>query len=54
MACDEAFAYKMIMENELVLSVETIKKIFRRNPDLIVRFLKLLKHEEVNATERTP
>lgn len=53
MACDEAFAYKTIVEKELVLPVEIVKKIFRKNPDLIVRFLKLLKHKEVNATERT-
>lgn len=34
MACDEAFAYKTIVEKELVLPVEIVKKIFRKNPDL--------------------
>ncbi|XP_071576548.1 uncharacterized protein [Temnothorax nylanderi] len=53
-ACDEAFAYKTIIEKELVLPVEIAKKIFRKNPDFIVRFLKLLKPRELNATERTP
>ncbi|XP_036144412.1 uncharacterized protein LOC118646164 [Monomorium pharaonis] len=51
-ACDESFAYKMIVEKELVLPVEIVKKIFRKNPDLVVQFLKLLK--PVNVTERTP
>lgn len=54
MACDEAFAYKMIVEKELVLPIEIANKIFCKNPDLIVRFLKLLKPHELNATERTP
>lgn len=54
MACDEAFAYKTIVEKELVLPVQIVKKIFHKNPDLIVRFLKLLKPREPNATERTP
>lgn len=54
MACDEDFAYKIIVEKKLVLPVEIVKKIFRKNPDLIVRFLKLLKPCELNATEHTP
>ncbi|XP_071651105.1 uncharacterized protein [Temnothorax longispinosus] len=53
-ACDEAFVYKTIVEKELVLPVDIVKKIFRNNPDLIVRFLKLLKPRELNATKRTP
>ncbi|XP_036144213.1 uncharacterized protein LOC118646050 [Monomorium pharaonis] len=51
-ACDQSFAYKMIVEKELVLPVEIVKKIFRKNPDLVVQFFKLLK--PVNVTERTP
>lgn len=54
MACDESFAYKMIVEKELVLPVEIVKKIFCKNPDLAVRFLKLLKPHELNTTKRTP
>lgn len=51
-ACDEAFVYKTVEQQKLVLPVGTVKKIFRKNPDLIVRYLKLLK--PVNATERAP
>jgi len=43
MACDETFAYETIVEKKLVLPVKTLKKIFRKNPNLVVRFLKLLK-----------
>lgn len=50
-ACDEAFTYKTIVEKQLVLPLKIAEKIFRKNPDLIVRFLKLLKPD---ATERTP
>ncbi|XP_072749982.1 uncharacterized protein [Anoplolepis gracilipes] len=49
-ACDEAFAYKTIEEQKLVLPVGIVKKIFRKNPNLIVRYLKLLKN--TNANER--
>ncbi|XP_050462106.1 uncharacterized protein LOC126857060 isoform X1 [Cataglyphis hispanica] len=51
-ACDEAFVYKTVEQQKLVLPLGTVKKIFRKNPDLIVRYLKLLK--PVNATERPP
>ncbi|XP_011858226.1 PREDICTED: uncharacterized protein LOC105555794 [Vollenhovia emeryi] len=53
-ACDETFAYETIVEKELILPITITKKIFRKNPDLIVRFLKLLKPRELNATERSP
>lgn len=53
-ACDETFAYKTIVEKQLVLPIEIANKIFRKNPDLLVRFLKLLKPRKSNATERTP
>lgn len=53
-ACDETFVYKMIVEKEFVLPVKIVTKIFYRNPDLVVRFLKLLKPRELNETERTP
>lgn len=52
-ACDEAFAYKTIVEKELVLPIEIANKIFRKNANLMVRFLKLLKPCELSATERT-
>ncbi|KAL6434754.1 hypothetical protein ACFW04_005158 [Cataglyphis niger] len=51
-ACDEDFVYKTVEQQKLVLPLGTVKKIFRKNPDLIVRYLKLLK--PVNATERPP
>ncbi|XP_025072898.1 uncharacterized protein LOC112552221, partial [Pogonomyrmex barbatus] len=53
-ACDEAFVYKTIVEKELVLPTGIVKKIFRKNPDLVVRFLKLLKPCESDTTERSP
>ncbi|KAL0118054.1 hypothetical protein PUN28_009023 [Cardiocondyla obscurior] len=53
-ACDEAFAYKTIVDNELVLPINIVKNIFYRNPDLIVRYLKLIKPSESNITERSP
>jgi len=53
MACDETFAYETIVEKRLVLPVEIVRKIFRKNPNLVVRFLKLLKPVQ-NATERIP
>lgn len=54
-ACDEAFAYKTIVEKELVLPIEMANKIFRKNPDLMVRFLKLLKPFKLrSAIARTP
>jgi len=37
-----------------VLPVEIVRKIFRKNPNLVVRFLKLLKPVPKNATERIP
>jgi len=43
MACDETFAYETIVEKRLVLPIATVKKIFRKNPNLVMRFLKLLK-----------
>ncbi|KAL6419945.1 hypothetical protein ACFW04_011042 [Cataglyphis niger] len=51
-ACDEDFVYKTVEQQKLVLPLGIVKKIFRKNPDLIVRYLKLLK--PVNATERPP
>jgi len=54
MACDETFAYETIVEKRLVLPVEIVRKIFRKNPNLVVRFLKLLKPVQKNATERIP
>jgi len=54
MACDETFAYETIVEKRLVLPVEIVKKIFRKNPNLVVRFLKLLKPVQNDATERIP
>ncbi|KAL6257879.1 hypothetical protein P5V15_011478 [Pogonomyrmex californicus] len=53
-ACDEAFVYKTIVEKELVLPTGIVKKIFRKNPDLVVRFLKLLKPCESDTAERSP
>ncbi|XP_018399881.1 PREDICTED: uncharacterized protein LOC108777469 [Cyphomyrmex costatus] len=52
-ACNETFAYKIIVQKELVLPKKIVKKIFYINPDLVVRFLKLLKPCELSATERT-
>lgn len=52
LACDEEFVYKIIQQRKFVLPVGTAKKFFRKNPDLIVRYLKLLK--PVKATERAP
>lgn len=52
LACDEEFVYRTIQQRKFVLPVGTAKKFFRKNPDLIVRYLKLLK--PVKATERAP
>lgn len=52
LACDEEFAYKTIQQQKFVLPIGTAKKFFRKNPDFIVRYLKLLK--PVKATERAP
>ncbi|XP_018400858.1 PREDICTED: LOW QUALITY PROTEIN: uncharacterized protein LOC108778234 [Cyphomyrmex costatus] len=51
-ACNETFTYEIIVQKELVLPINIVKKIFYINPDLVVRFLKLLKPRELNATER--
>lgn len=52
LACDEEFVYKTIQQRKFVLPVGTAKKFFRKNPDLVVRYLKLLK--PVKMTERAP
>ncbi|TGZ54384.1 Uncharacterized protein DBV15_09615, partial [Temnothorax longispinosus] len=54
MACDNNFVCKMIEEKGFVLPVEFVKKIFYKNPDLVVRFLKLLNPKQGNMTKRTP
>ncbi|XP_018393024.1 PREDICTED: uncharacterized protein LOC108772070 [Cyphomyrmex costatus] len=55
-ACNETFAYEIIVQKELVLPVKIVEKIFYINPDLAVRFLKLLKPHpyRLNATEHNP
>ncbi|KAF3424241.1 hypothetical protein E2986_06329 [Frieseomelitta varia] len=42
-ACSEAFTYNTIVEKRIVLSRQLVKRIFYRNPDLIVRYFKLSK-----------
>ncbi|XP_018400857.1 PREDICTED: uncharacterized protein LOC108778233 [Cyphomyrmex costatus] len=55
-ACNETFAYKIIVEKELVLPVKIVKKIYYINPDLAVRFLKLLRPRpsRLNRTYQNP
>ncbi|KMQ92338.1 serine threonine-protein kinase haspin-like protein [Lasius niger] len=50
-ACDEDFAYEMIDYWKLALPIKTVKQIFRKNPNLFVRYLKLLK-PPANTIER--
>ncbi|XP_024889987.1 uncharacterized protein LOC112466227 [Temnothorax curvispinosus] len=54
MACDNNFVCKMIEEKGFVLPVEFVKKIFYKNPDLVVSFLKLLNPGKGIMTKRTP
>lgn len=42
-ACDEDFIYRTIVERRIKLPYKYAKLIFRRNPDVIVRYLKLSK-----------
>lgn len=41
-ACDEDFAYETITNNNIQLSYRFAKQIFQRNPEVIVRYLRLM------------
>lgn len=43
LACSESFMYNTIVEKRIVLGRKQVKDIFRRNPDFMVRYLKLTK-----------
>lgn len=40
-ACSESFAYNTIIEKRMVLSRKMVKLFFRKNPDFVVRYLRL-------------
>ncbi|XP_076244170.1 uncharacterized protein LOC143185233 [Calliopsis andreniformis] len=42
-ACDESFMYNTIIERRIVLSKKFVKTLFRKNPDFVVRYLRLSK-----------
>ncbi|CAL7940609.1 unnamed protein product [Xylocopa violacea] len=42
-ACGESFAYDTIVEKRIVLSRKLVKRILRKNPDFVVRYLRLSK-----------
>ncbi|CAD1479426.1 unnamed protein product [Heterotrigona itama] len=41
LACNDSFTYNKIVEKRLVLNRQLVIQIFRKNPDLVVRYLKL-------------
>ncbi|XP_017879669.1 uncharacterized protein LOC108624705 [Ceratina calcarata] len=43
LACSETFTYDTIVEKKIVLSRRFIKQIFRKNPNFVVRYLRLSK-----------
>ncbi|XP_029165261.1 uncharacterized protein LOC114936276 [Nylanderia fulva] len=50
--CEEDFTLNIIEEWKLALPVNTAKKIFRKNPDLLIHYFKLLK--PATLEERSP
>ncbi|OAD58668.1 hypothetical protein WN48_10552 [Eufriesea mexicana] len=42
-ACSESFMYNTIVDRKIVLSRKLVKQIFRSNPDIVVRYLRLSK-----------
>lgn len=42
-ACDESFAYDTIVTRGIVLSRKMVKQMFHKNPDFVVRYLRLSK-----------
>ncbi|XP_066582624.1 uncharacterized protein [Prorops nasuta] len=44
-ACGSDFTYNSIIKHNIVLSLRMLNMIFRRNPDLVIRYLKLCNDE---------
>lgn len=42
-ACSETFMYSTILERRIILTRKLVKTIFRKNPDFVVRYLRLSK-----------
>ncbi|XP_017795532.1 PREDICTED: uncharacterized protein LOC108576967 [Habropoda laboriosa] len=43
LACNETFAYDTVVKRRIILSRKLVKQIFRKNPDFVVRYLRLSK-----------
>lgn len=53
-ACGDEFAFETMDSWKLALPIKTAKKIFRRNPDLLIRYFKLLKPAKLNERASFP
>lgn len=51
-ACSESFVWKTIIEEKIVLSRRILKNLFDKYPELVIRYLKLSKPDDKNATAR--
>ncbi|XP_068966719.1 uncharacterized protein [Bombus flavifrons] len=54
LACGEIFAYNMILEKGMVLSRKMVKLFFRKNPDFVVRYLRLSRPTDYPSARKIP
>ena len=53
-ACSESFVYNTIIEKRMVLSRKMVKLFFRKNPDLVVRYLRLSNPKTYSCAKKLP
>lgn len=54
LACGETFAYNIILEKRMVLSRKMVKQFFHKNPDFVVRYLRLSKPTNYPCARKLP
>ncbi|XP_033345700.1 uncharacterized protein LOC117231397 [Bombus vosnesenskii] len=54
LACSETFVYNIILEKRMVLRRNMVKLFFRKNPDFVVRYLRLSKPTNYPCARRVP
>lgn len=54
LACSESFVYNTIIEKRIALSRRMVKLFFRRNPDFVVRYLRLSKPATNSCARKLP